>query len=142
MKKFIMTFLVAGLMITSVLSLSSCKKTDTNAGAKEEWVPMVYTFINTNDGEGYLRQGAPKIPCYYCNDSIVKCEDVLIWENKAFYCEEHSHVHCFEANQDCTAPNQITECEYKNHRRHYHILTYTPGYYWHGWHVGGGSCPF
>ena len=98
MKKFIMAFLVAGLMITSVLSLSSCNKKDTNASAgMKDWVPTVYNVITP---ESNTRQGDPFTICYYCHDTIWKC-----------------------------------------HRCHYHILTYTPRYYHHSWHVGGGVCP-
>lgn len=149
MKKFIMIFLVASMVIATGLSLSSCKKTDTNASAdKEEWVPVVYDFIALDENQGNTRQGDPQQTCYYsgapiyCNQPLVRCPHDLQFVNQALYCEEHSHVHCFEATWDCTAPNQISNCEYKGHRKHYHIITYHTNYYFHGWHVGGGVCPF
>lgn len=139
MKKFIMAFLVAGLMITSVLSLSSCNKKDTNASAgMKDWVPTVYNVITP---ESNTRQGDPFTICYYCHDTIWKCDHELNLENGALYCATHSHVEFFYTTDDCTAPNQITHCEYNGHRCHYHILTYTPRYYHHSWHVGGGVCP-
>ena len=63
MKKFIMTFLVAGLMITSALSLSSCKKTVTDASS-EEWIPIVYDVISP---EGNFRDGDETLQCPYHN---------------------------------------------------------------------------
>ena len=148
MKKFIMTFLVASMVIATGWSLSSCKKTDTNAN-KEEWVPIVYEYVNPDGNQGTTRQGDPQIPCtysgapIYCNQPLERCSsDTIQFNNGALYCPEHSHVHCFGPTDDCNAPNQITTCEYRFHRKHYHIITYHTHYYHHSWHVGGGCLPF
>lgn len=149
MKKFIMTFLVASMVIATGLSLSSCKKTDTNASAdKEEWVPVVYDFIALDENQGNTRQGDPQIPCtysgapIYCNQPLERCNHEISFANYALYCDVHSHVHCFGPTDDCNAPNQITTCEYRFHRKHYHIITYHINFYHHSWHVGGGCLPF
>ena len=137
MKKFIMTFLVAGLMITSVLSLSSCNKKETNPNANaEEWVPIVYNVV-TPDMSQNLRDYEV---CPYCGDSIVLCPHTLDWIDRAFYCPEHSHVHCFEATDNCDAP-LFHNCRYRGVRKHYHILTRSvENWSWHGAHTGGGGC--
>lgn len=149
MKKFIMSFLVAGLVIVSAISLSSCKKTDTNGNANmEEQIPTVYDLI-TSDGAQSLTKDGEWIDCYYCtggfnpypDNRLYMCEDHPLFINDAFYCEEHSHIHYFEATEDCTPPNQTSPyfCVYKGLRKHKHILTYTPNYFFNGWHLGGGA---
>lgn len=138
MKKFVLSFLVAGLIITSVLSLGSCKKTDTNSTTNtEEWIPTVYEVIYPNDLQ--IKE-EPPVYCYYCLPDTVlihRCEDPIQWVNEAFYCPQHSHVHYFNATDNCYSPTQLY-CQYRGVRNHYHIMTYH-GWYWHGSHVGGGA---
>ena len=140
MKKFIMTFLVAGLMITSALSLSSCKKTVTDASS-EEWIPIVYDVISP---EGNFRDGDETLQCPYHNICTINggilnlCDDEVAWVDHCLYCSTHSHKHCFEATDDCSVPNQIQNCKYKGKRKHFHIVTYHRDFYYNGWHVGGG----
>lgn len=144
MKKFIMFFLVAGLMTTSILSLNSCKKTDkdTNANA-EEWIPTVDDFITyetiqddgTRDGEGSY------IECTYCGFHIPACPDDPPYENNCHFCQQHSHIHDFGPGDDCYSPHQVGTCRYRFVRTHRHIITYAPlsGYYWHSFHAGGAG---
>lgn len=153
MKKLVMTFLVASLFITTVLSLSSCKKTDTN-GTTIESIPVVYDYITEDDIQNFSKDGDGEwIDCYYCPgflhpDStayplgrLYRCNDNPPFVNEAFYCRQHSHVHFFEADENCTPPGHTTPyyCIYKGFRKHYHILTYTPRYFFNGWHIGGGA---
>lgn len=141
MKKFIMTFLVAGLMITSVLSLNSCKKTDTNANADKEWVPTFDDFITDEEiqNEGTTRDSY--VECYYCGFHIPACPDDPPYENHCHLCLTHSHIHWFNAEDNCYSPNQVGECPYKFVRRHMHVITYAPlsGFYWHSFHGGGAG---
>ena len=133
MKRFIMTFLVASLMITSALSLSSCKKKDTDASTKE-WIPVVCNIID-NDSP-LVRSGAE---CPYCSNPIAQCPDDPQWIDRAFYCPAHSHVHVFEATDNCLIPS-FPSCRYHGVRKHYHILTWTTdSWNWHGTHSGGGG---
>jgi hypothetical protein len=139
MKKFIMTFLVAGLLITSALSLSSCKKTDTSANANnEEWIPTVCNVIAA-DG---LRSGGT-MECYYCGATIYQCFHAPseILHDWYYDCPEHSHYHCFDASGNCTFPGQVEPCPFKGVRTHRHIITYHDNFTMNSWHVGGGVCP-
>ena len=141
MKKFIMTFLVAGLVITSVLSLSSCKKTDTNASVdNEEWVPTFDEFITYEEIQDEGTRDS-YVECYYCGFHIPACPDDPPYENHCHFCATHSHVHWFEPEDDCYSPNQVGECPYKFVRRHRHVITYAPlsGFYWHSFHAGGAG---
>lgn len=143
MKKFIMTFLVAGLMITSVLSLSSCKKKDTNA--REEWIPTVFTTV-TYDGTQPTRD-EPE-PWYLCDygDTLSLCtHGYLTWDAGGPLCNEHYHFHCFNANQDCCPPGTNPSsyyCPYRFERMHQHVTSFTTRWTYHNdHHVGGGTCP-
>ena len=140
MKKFIMTFLVAGLMITSVLSLNSCKKTDTNANADKEWVPTFDEFITYEEIQDEGTRDS-YVECYYCGFHIPACPDDPPYENHCHFCATHSHIHWFEPEDDCYSPNQVGECPYKFVRRHRHVITYAPlsGFYWHSFHAGGAG---
>ena len=141
MKKFIMTFLVAGLMITSVLCLNSCKKTDTNASVdNEEWVPTFDEFITYEEIQDEGTRDS-YVECYYCGFHIPACPDDPPYENHCHFCATHSHVHWFEPEDDCYSPNQVGECPYKFVRRHRHVITYAPlsGFYWHSFHAGGAG---
>ena len=157
MKKLIMSFLVASLLVTTALSLSSCKKTDTNENANtEEFIPTVYDVITVEDAQNLSngRDGDGEyIDCYYCPNFIhpdstayplnrlYRCDDNPPFVNEAFYCSTHSHVHYFDVTDDCTPPGQTEPyfCVYNGLRKHYHILTYTHRYFFNGWHVGGGA---
>lgn len=141
MKKFIMAFLVAGLMITSVLSLNSCKKTDTNANVdNEEWIPTFDEFITYEEIQDEGTRDS-YVECYYCGFHIPACPDDPPYENHCHFCATHSHVHWFEPEDDCYSPNQVGECPYKFVRRHRHVITYAPlsGFYWHSFHAGGAG---
>lgn len=150
MKKFIMAFLVAGLMITSVLSLSSCKKTDTNSSTNvdsKDWIPTVVNVINPTDNLNsrdtlvdpincpYFPNPC-QIPLYYCNHGYE------MWPYGPF-CNDHYHAHEFTADQDCT-PNILNipgywACQYRKSRKHVHIVSYTR-FLWHiDTHTGGGA---
>lgn len=148
MKKFIMTFLVAGLMITSALSLSSCKKTDTNA-SEEEWVPTTYDLI-MNDNP-LTRVG--NADCPYCDDDVLPCNHGVNWRNDEVcplgpydpVCNPtgHYHDHSFTADDDCTPPNNPEyQCFWKKVRKHRHVVVYWQGGWWNNWHLGGsvGGC--
>lgn len=149
MKKFIMAFLVAGLMITSVLSLSSCKKTDTNSSTNvdsEDWIPTVVNAINADNLNSISRDNDPILCPYY----PTHCENLLYLCNHGYqmwpygpFCDEHYHVHYFEANQDCTPetfniPGYWT-CAYKGVRKHRHVVSYTPYLFHIDTHTGGGA---
>lgn len=141
MKKFIMAFLVAGLMITSVLSLNSCKKTDTNANVdNEEWIPTFDEFITYEEIQDEGTRDS-YVECYYCGFHIPACPDDPPYVDHCHFCATHSHVHWFEPEDDCYSPNQVGECPYKFVRRHRHVITYAPlsGFYWHSFHAGGAG---
>lgn len=141
MKKFIMAFLVAGLMITSVLSLNSCKKTDTNANVdNEEWIPTFDEFITYEEIQDEETRDS-YVECYYCGFHIPACPDDPPYVDHCHFCATHSHVHWFEPEDDCYSPNQVGECPYKFVRRHRHVITYAPlsGFYWHSFHAGGAG---
>ena len=136
-----MAFLVAGLMITSVLSLNSCKKTDTNANVdNEEWIPTFDEFITYEEIQDEGTRDS-YVECYYCGFHIPACPDDPPYENHCHFCATHSHVHWFEPEDDCYSPNQVGECPYKFVRRHRHVITYAPlsGFYWHSFHAGGAG---
>lgn len=136
MKKLVMTFLVASLFVTTALSLSSCKKTDTNASDNDDgWVPTTYIIADDEPG----REGAEYVICYFCHDTIWKCYDNPPYENDCFFCPTHSHIEWFDPDDDCYDPYQTGTCEYRFVRRHKHVITYTPRYHWQSWHVGGGA---
>jgi len=151
MKKLVMTFLVASLLVTTALSLSSCKKTDTNENANtEEFIPTVYDYIIYDENQNPSKDDGIWIDCYYCTQGfppqypgnrLYKCDHNPPYIYEAFYCAEHSHEHYFEATDDCTPPGQTQPyfCEYKGLRKHRHILTYTSRYFFNGWHIGGGA---
>lgn len=134
MKKLILSFLVAGLMITSALSLNSCKKKDTNTN-NEGWIPTTYSIIEDTPD----REGGFFVICYFCNDTIWRCDDNPPYIDECFYCPTHSHIEWFEADEDCYDPYQTGECVYKFVRKHRHVITYTPHFHWQSWHVGGGA---
>lgn len=150
MKKLVMTFMVASLLVSTALSLSSCKKTDTNENANTaEFIPTVYDYIFYEDIDSSSREDI-WIDCYYCTQGfppqypgnrLYKCDHSLTFENQAFWCDVHSHEHYFTATQDCTPPGQTEPyfCEYNGLREHRHILTYTSRWFFNGWHVGGGA---
>ena len=141
MKKFIMTFLVAGLVITSVLSLSSCKKTDTNASTNvdsEDWIPTVVNVINPDNlnSRDLVDPTHCQQPLYCCNHGYE------MWPYGPF-CNEHYHAHKFTADQDCT-PNILDipgywVCKYKGVRTHRHVISYTPYLFHIDTHTGGGA---
>ena len=148
MKKFIMTFLVAGLVITSVLSLSSCKKTDTNANVEEEWIPTTFNFV-TNNG---LTRDETQI-CPYCNYPVQMCDHGVNWWSKDEHGEQtvcplgafhptdnpdgHYHNHCFEANDNCLYTG-FDYCRYLGVRKHRHIVVLWQEGKDNHWHLGGG----
>lgn len=145
MKRLLMSFLVAGLMITSALSLSSCKKTDTSANANnEEWIPTVVTFVTSEDLHTDLRDAPPYYLCPYenCDTLIPLCDHYILFPD---YCTEHSHIHCFGPNDHCGTPTQQTNpyyyCRYMGVRKHIHVLNYTDIWFHNDAHVGGGVCP-
>ena len=71
MKKFNITFLMAGLMIISALSLSSCKKT--NSSDVDE-IPT--TYINLTDEDvSFDSRNNEFIHCFYCPDPLYRQPD-------------------------------------------------------------------
>ena len=149
MKKFIMTFWVASLMIISVWSLSSCKKTDTNASAKE-WIPTTIDFVGKDSG---LSGAVEDAFCPYDSIIVNYCNHSIRWwsydeHGQTIICPEgawdpdnnpngHYHQHYFTANDDCTPPNNPNYFCPNLGRNHKHLVVY-----WHeewkaGWHVGG-----
>ena len=152
MKKFIMSFLVAGLMIVSALSLGSCKKTSTNGGS----IPTVYDVITVDEAQRLSKDSGDGewIDCYYCPGHLMpdssaylggrlyRCDDDPAYNpvDHTLLCYTHSHFHYFTATEDCTPPGQeyMYYCIYNQLRDHRHILTYTSLYYFNGWHIGGG----
>jgi hypothetical protein len=153
MKKLGMIFLLASLLVTTAFSLGSCKKAGTNENENanmEESIPIVYDYVFYEDVDPSLREDDIWIDCYYCrqgfpnhypDNRLYKCDHNLEFENQAFLCDEHSHLHFFEATDNCTPPGQTQPyfCEYKGQRKHMHILTYTSRYFFNGWHLGGGA---
>jgi len=145
MKKFIMIFLVAGLMITSALSLSSCKKTDTNA-SEEEWVPTTITVV-TNDNP--FSRDEPTMNCYYCTARVALCNHGVQWNNGevcplgAWDATEnpngHYHEHKFSATRNCRPEGYTTQwgCPYNMVRKHRHLVIYWQTGYDNHWHLGG-----
>lgn len=160
MKKCLMSFLVAGLMIISAINLSSCKKTDTNGNTNMESIPTVYDVITNEDAQRLSKDGGnggdgEYIDCYYCPDHLMpdslpypggllyRCDHFPHYneENHTLFCPVHSHVHYFTATERCTPPGQDNTyfCIYQGLREHRHILTYTSLYFFNGWHIGGGG---
>lgn len=160
MKKFIMSFLVAGLVIISALSLNSCKKADTNGNTNMgASIPTVYDVITVEDAQHFSKDGreGEYIDCYYCpnfhfpeqtvnpypDGRLYRCDHDIAYneENHTFLCEVHSHIHFFTAEENCTPPHQTSPyfCIYKGLREHRHILTYTSLFFFNGWHIGGGA---
>ena len=151
MKRLLMSFLMAGLMITSVLSLSSCKKTDTNASAKE-WIPTTFDFVGRGDG----LSRASGYTCPYDGIELNICNHGILWwtydsDGNQIVCplgpwdpvenpDGHYHEHCFAANQDCTPPGQTNySCLYFG-RKHRHIVVIWQQGWDNHWHLGGGCC--
>ena len=151
MKKFIMTFLVAGLIITSVLSLGSCKKTDTNASAGE-WIPTTYDFVMKDNP--LLRDATAlcpydAIPVNLCNHGIqwwsydTNGEQIICPDGP--YDPEHNpnghyHEHWFSPEDDCTPPAQTNYiCPHKGGRNHRHIVVYWQQGWDNHWHLGGSA---
>jgi len=149
MKKLLMSFLVAGLMITSALSLSSCKKTtDTN---KSEWIPTTFDFVRGGNG---LSRGVNDYTCPYDGIVLNYCNHGVHWWNRDPITHEqeicplgpwdpdeneggHYHEHCFAANEDCTPPGQSTySCPYFG-REHRHIVVIWQEGWDNHWHLGG-----
>lgn len=146
MKKFIMTFLVTGLVITSVLGLSSCKKTVTNANVdSEEWIPTVVNVINPDDLNSRDLDNPINCPYYptHCGTPLYLCNHGYQMWPYGPYCNEHYHTHEFEATEDCTPeifniPGYWT-CAYKHVRKHRHVVSYTPYLFHIDTHTGGGA---
>ena len=146
MKKLLMSFLVSGMLIVSVMSLSSCKKTDTNANANnEDWVPIVFSNVTYN-GTQSMRDGSSWYNCDYCDEPLwLGTHGYATWDAGGPLCYEHYHFHCIEANQDCCPPNTPQEnyyCRYRYVRKHQHVTSFTINWPYHNdSHVGGGTCP-
>ena len=125
MKKFIMTFLVAGLMITSVLCLNSCKKTDTNANVdNEEWVPTFDEFITYEEIQDEGTRDS-YVECYYCGFHIPACPDDPPYENHCHFCATHSHVH-LELSKTKNEGDKISLVFYLS-RHHKHACVFPLG---------------
>ena len=147
-----MTFLVAGLMITSAISLSSCSKTDTDTDANaKEWVPTTFDFV-TNNG---LTRNDTVANCPYCEYDVKWCNHGIDWDNHEV-CDlgpfdpvdnpnGHYHDHCFDAtgpNSNCTPAGQpSTFCPHKGRKHRHVIIFWTSGNY-NKWHLGGGCNGF
>ena len=147
-----MTFLVAGLMITSAISLSSCSKTDTDTDANaKEWIPTTFDFVTNN---GLTRDDTTAI-CPYCPKPVAKCDHGIDWRHGEV-CDlgaydsisntgGHYHDHCFNAtgpNSNCIPAGQPDDfCPHKG-RKHRHVVVYWTGGFWNGWHLGGGCNGF
>ncbi len=154
MKKFIMTFLVAGLMITSALSLSSCKKTtDTNASANE-WIPTTFDFVGRGNG---LSRDVNDYKCPYDGITLNICNHGILWwsydpiTGEQIVCplgawdsvenpDGHYHEHCFTAEDDCTPPGQTTYSCIHYGRKHRHVVVIWQQGWDNHWHLGGGCC--
>lgn len=143
MKRLLMSFLVAGLLVTSTMSLSSCKKADTNAN--EEWMPTVFTTVVDDGPLSSARDGDQWYVCDYCDEPLYYCTHGYLPWPAGPLCYEHYHFHCFEAYQDCcppgTDPVHFT-CPYRFIRKHQHVTSHTTRWTYHNdHHVGGGTCP-
>ena len=149
MKRFIMTFLVAGLMITSALSLSSCKKTDTNASANG-WIPTTFDFVGRDNG---LSRAVGDAVCPYDSVIVNYCNHGVLWWSYDEHGEQivcplgpwdpvdrpngHYHEHCFRAYEDCTPPGQTTYICPNAGRNHRHLVVYWQQGWDNHWHLGG-----
>ena len=137
MKRLLTTFLVAGLLITTALSLSSCAKKDTTENAAE-WIPTVFDPVPAKDGDLWIN-------CDYCTEPVYLCtHGYEAWPNGPL-CYEHYHFHCFSATEDCcppgTPPNSYY-CRYRYVRKHQHVVSFSVNWPHHNDnHVGGGTCP-
>lgn len=134
MKNFLKNFLVASLMITAAVSISSCKKTETNGS----WVPTTYDLIDTK-GVQHSSKDIPFADCVYCDDPVYMCDHGIDYLHNDTICLEHNHIHWFEANDDCMPQGQATPyyCVYNGVRKHRHIIIYFPPGYHNDWHIGG-----
>lgn len=149
MKKFIMTFLVAGLMITSAFSLSSCKKTNTNASA-EEWIPTTFDFVGKDNS--LLRDGVPG-NCPYCTLAVNPCNHGVLWwsydeHGQQIVCplgaydpvtnpSGHYHDHCFSATDNCAPADQPNYVCLHQGRKHRHVVVLWQQGWDNHWHLGG-----
>ncbi len=145
MKRLLTTFLVASLLITTALSFSSCKKTDTNANT-EEWIPTVYNFVTAEDSSSRDKTA----DCPYCEYDVAFCNHgVQWWSAPDIYCPlgpydpvtnpiGHFHEHIFLADEDCTPPGQSNYiCPYLGVRKHKHLVVYWQNGWDNHWHLGG-----
>ncbi len=145
MKKLVMPLLVASLLITTVWSLSSCKKTNTNTN--NEVLPVTVNYIlyegdESNTRDIYTDCVYKFTPPHYCNDPVLLCDHgINYFTNGDTICYVHNHVHLFKANEDCTPINYTVPffCIYKLEREHLHAIKYFPRGYHNDWHLGGGT---
>jgi len=63
--------------------------------ARAELAILMKTPTQIITPESNTRQGDPFTICYYCHDTIWKCDHELNLENGALYCATHSHVEFF-----------------------------------------------
>lgn len=158
MKRLLMSFLMAGLMITSALSLSSCKKTTDTNGSK--WIPTTFDFVGGGNG---LSRDVHDFTCPYDGIILNYCNHGVQWWTRDPITGEqticplgvwdpvenpdgHYHVHCFTSDVtpggggDCTPPGQTNYiCKYYG-REHRHIVVIWQEGWDNHWHVGGGCC--
>lgn len=138
MKKFIITFLAAGLMIISALNLSSCKKT-TSSDVDE--IPT--TYINITDEDVNIDSRDHEfIHCFYCPDPLYMCDHGYLPMPAGPMCEEHYHVHYFTPQMNCTPVGLEGTgyyCIHNGLRYHKHVLSYAPTWHHNDWHLGGGG---
>lgn len=144
-KRFLMFLLVGGLMITSAISLSSCKK---NNEANEDLnsMPVVESSVQlSRDGVNY------GFYCPYCGTTIIVPNapgpEDYHWH---LFGDRPGHEHEFDV-MDCERAYNLPEgyhiCPYAvEGRAHAHTFIYVleggtgpNGYITNSWHVGGGT---
>jgi hypothetical protein len=151
MKRLLMTFLVAGLVIISALNLSSCNKKDTNSNANnEEWIPTTFNLVTIDS----TSKDPTVAVCPYCGGPVYLCDHGVRWwdyidgSDIQTICqlgaydsisnpEGHYHEYCFNAWDDCTPPGQPNYICPRKGRYHRHIVVLWQQGWDNHWHLGG-----
>ena len=135
-RNLLLSFLVASMLLTSALSLNSCKKNDTNANI--DGVPTVETIVPLRDDFFF--------ECPYCHDHILSGDmghlHHFVPNGSSWIMLDADSV--FMENRGCEIPENPNYCPYaaqhRFHRHHiYYILHGPDGGYHNLWHVGGGG---
>lgn len=141
-KRLLKLLLVGGLVISSVISLNSCKK---NNEANEDLnsLPVIETTLNVDRDWGFI--------CPYCGETVV-IPNVPNPEDYHWHLFGYRPGHEFEFEvDDCERAYNLPEgyhiCPYAvEGRPHAHTFVYVleggtgpNGYITNSWHVGGGT---